>query len=413
MANLLHWPHWVIDLVEENAHDLRIHAHLLNLPPACIYCGTVRDFGLYGTREQRFMDMPIRAKRVGVRPGRRRLKCKSCGRIFIEPLADMDEKHRMTRRLVEHIERESLNHTFTDVAETCGVDERTVRLIFEDYKQRLEKVYTFATPAVLGIDELHLVGHPRCILTNVEQRTIIDLLDKRDQKTVQTYLSNLKDGHKIEVVTMDMWRPYRLAVHAALPNAVVVVDKFHIVRMANIALDQVRKDLRESLSDKKRRQLKRDRFILLHRKRDLDDKDLFILDTWSKNFPDLGHAYDLKEAFFDIWDEQDKASTWTKYEEWKESIPAELVSQFKDITTATGWAEATAFRSFELSCCTRKAFISSVNRPIETDGGTQCQSETTHNSRARFRKNRLNGCLYNQSRVSRCSPDLSISGPTF
>ncbi|MBZ4284261.1 transposase, partial [Streptococcus pneumoniae] len=78
--------------------------------------------------------------------------------------------------------------------------------------------------------------------TNVEYRTIIDLLEKRDQQTVQTYLSKIKDGHKIEVVTMDMWRPYRQAVAASLPNAVVVVDKFHIVRMANVALEQVRKD---------------------------------------------------------------------------------------------------------------------------------------------------------------------------
>ena len=340
MSNLLNWPHWVIDLVEENDHDYRISAHLLNPPAACIFCGTVGELRPYGVREQRFMDLPIHAKRVGILVGRRRFKCHSCGRISIEPLADMDETHRMTKRLVAHIQRASLNHTFTDVADTCDIDERTVRLIFEGYKNALEKVYTFETPAVLGIDELHLIGQPRCILTNVEQRTIIDLLEKRDQKTVQKYLSELKDGHKVEVVTMDMWRPYRLAVQATLPNAMVVVDKFHIVRMANIALDKVRKDLRESLSDKKRRQLKRDRYILLHRRKDLDDKDLFILDTWTKNFPELGQAYELKEDFFKIWDELDKQAAWDKYLAWKAGIPADLAAPFKEITTAVeNWRE--------------------------------------------------------------------------
>lgn len=246
------------------------------------------------------------------------------------------------------IRQESLRRTFTDVADLCGVDEKTVRLIFREHIAALGKVYEFVTPSVLGIDELYLIGKPRCVLTNVEARTIVDLLEKRDQKTVQKYLSELKDGHRVEAVTMDMWRPYRQAVHATLPNAMVVVDKFHIVRMANQALEQVRKGLRESLSDKKRRTLKKDRFILLHRKRDLDDQDLFILDTWAKNFPQLGQAYELKEEFFNIWDEEtDKQAAWSRYTEWKKAIPDELTSQFKDITTAVDNWQGPIFNYFD------------------------------------------------------------------
>jgi transposase len=321
MSNLLNWPHWVIDLVEENEHDYRISAHLLTFPPACPLCGTITQLRPYGVREQRFMDLPIHAKRVGILVGRRRFKCSACGRIAIEPLADMDEDHRMSKRLLHFVQAESLRITFTEVARQCGLDEKTVRDIFKAHTAQLAKTHTFATPAVLGIDELHLLNKPRCVLTNVEYRTVVDLLESRDQKTVQAYLSKIEEGHKIEIVTMDMWRPYRLAVAAALPTAVVVVDKFHIVRMANQALDKVRKDLRESLTDKKRRQLKRDRFILLHRKRDLDEQDLFILDTWAKNFPQLGQAYELKEEFFNIWDETDKESAWARYTRLEEGYP--------------------------------------------------------------------------------------------
>lgn len=348
MSNLLNWPHWVIDLVEENDHDYRISAHLLSLPTACPLCGTIGVLRPYGTREQRFMDLPIHAKRVGILVGRRRFKCQSCGRIAIEQLADMDEAHRMTKRLLRFVQSESLRITFTEVARQCGLDEKTVRDIFKAHTAQLEKTHTFVTPAVLGIDELHLLNKPRCVLTNVEYRTVIDLLGSRDQKTVQAYLSKIEDGHKIEIVTMDMWRPYRQAVAATLPNAVVVVDKFHIVRMANQALDKVRKDLRESLTDKKRRTLKKDRFILLHRKRDLDDQDLFILDTWTKNFPELGQAYELKEEFFNIWDEEaDKQAAWARYLLWKKAIPDEIAGQFKEITTAVGNWQAEIFNYFD------------------------------------------------------------------
>jgi transposase len=347
MSNLLNWPHWVIDLVEENDHDYRISAHLLNPPTSCTLCGTVGDLRPYGVREQRFMDLPIHAKRVGILVGRWRFKCHSCGRIAIEPLADMDEEHRITKRLLRFVQSESLRITFAEVARQCGLDEKTVRDIFKAHTAQLAKTYQVLTPAVLGIDELHLLNKPRCVFTNVETHTIIDLLEKRDQKTVQKYLAGLTDGHRVEVVTMDMWNPYRLAVEAALPNAIIVIDKFHIQRMANQALDKVRKALRESLSEKKRRQLKRDRFILLHRKRDLDDQDLFILDTWTKNFPELGQAYELKEFFFDIWDETDKAAAWARYLEWKKAIPAELADKFKDITTAIGNWQAQIFNYFD------------------------------------------------------------------
>lgn len=338
MSNLLNWQHWVIDQVEENDHDYRISAHLLNPPAACIFCGTVGELRPYGVREQRFMDLPIHAKRVGILVGRRRFKCHSCGRISIEPLADMDETHRMTKRLVAHIQRASLNHTFTDVADTCGIDERTVRLIFEEYKNALEKVYTFETPAVLGIDELHLIGQPRCILTNVEQRTIIDMLKDRNQDTVQKYLSKLDEGYRVEVVCMDMWRPYRQAVAAVLPNATVVVDKFHIQRMANDALEGVRKALRESLSDKRRRTLKKDRYILLRRRRDLKDEDMIILESWTHNFPTLGAAYNAKENFFKIWDETDRQAAEDKYTAWRNDLPLEVADHFEPIVTAmTNW----------------------------------------------------------------------------
>lgn len=46
---------------------------------------------------------------------------------------------------------------------------------------------------------------------------------------------------------MDMWRPYYDAVKAVLPDAVIVIDKFHVVKMANQAVEKGRKALREQM----------------------------------------------------------------------------------------------------------------------------------------------------------------------
>ncbi|MDP0919330.1 transposase, partial [Klebsiella pneumoniae] len=82
-----------------------------------------------------------------------------------------------------------------------------------------------------------------------------------------------------------------------LPDARIVIDKFHVVRMANDALEKVRKGLREQLTPKQRRGLMHDRFVLLKRERDLNDQELLLLDGWTKNYPELGAAYRLKEDF--------------------------------------------------------------------------------------------------------------------
>ncbi|EPF9375890.1 transposase [Vibrio parahaemolyticus] len=64
-----------------------------------------------------------------------------------------------------------------------------------------------------------------------------------------------------------MWRPYLRAAKQLLPDVVVVVvDRFHVAKMAGEAMEKARKSLRSELSDKERKKLKNDRKILLKRR---------------------------------------------------------------------------------------------------------------------------------------------------
>ena len=78
---------------------------------------------------------------------------------------------------------------------------------------------------------------------------------------------------------MDMWNPYRAAVKAVLPQARIVVDKFHVVRMANDALERVRKGLRKEPKPSQSRTLKGDRKILLKRAHEVSDRERLIMET--------------------------------------------------------------------------------------------------------------------------------------
>lgn len=241
--------------------------------------------------------------------------CRECNETFFDNLLDMDESRSVTKRLVNWIQEASLDKTFTSVAEEIGIDEKNVRNIFNEYVTELESQTDFRTPKWLGIDEVHLLKNYRCVITDVENKSVIDILIKRKKYTVISYLSKLQDVDKIELVAMDMWNAYKSAVNSVIPHAEIIIDKFHVVKLANRALEKMRHANRENVSVKERGQFMRDRYVLLTRRKDLTDFDDQIkLQVWTKNFPLLGQAYELKERFYDIYEAESINNAYKLYQ---------------------------------------------------------------------------------------------------
>lgn len=332
--NILNLPNFKVQNIEENEHDYLVAAETAPPPFCCPHCGTYKpNLTRFGRKKQLFMDLPIHAKRVGIVVNRQRYRCNECNTTFLEPLEDMDEKRQMTKRLIQYIEKQSLKRTFVSIAEDVGLDEKTIRIIFRDYANRLEETIRIETPKWLGIDEIHIIK-PRCVVTNVEQNTIVNILPNRNKDTVIKYLNELPNKDVIQYVAMDMWLPYRDAVGVVLPQAKVIVDKFPVVRMANVALDTVRKSIRACLPANQRRTLMHDRFILLKRRSELSASEFLKLESWVNCYYDLGLAYRLKEEFYSIWDCQSKSEAITKYELWKQQITPSIEDAIKPILTA-------------------------------------------------------------------------------
>lgn len=346
---------------KEDAHDYQFNVDA-GEPFGCQSCGSIGDLVRFGKRDVGYKDLPIHGKRVTLWVVRRRYKCKACGATFRPDLPGMDERRRMTLRLADYVWRQSLVRTNSDVARETGMDEKTVREIFGEKAGELSKEFRFETPEVLGIDELYLNRKYRCILTNIKHQTMLDMLPNRNRMMVTAYLSRLPDKHRVRVVSMDMWNPYRDAVRTAIPDAKIVVDKFHVVRMANDALEKVRKGLKGSLTAKQRRTLKGDRKLMLMRERDIDERGRLLMETWTNAFPELLAAYRAKEAFYDIWETADQWTARDRFEEWKASIPSGQKAVWGDLVRAAEnwWPEIHAY--FELGSGVTNAFTESLNR---------------------------------------------------
>jgi len=371
MTDILNLPNWKVISTEENASSFYITAEIEGEPRACPHCGVLHPkLQQFGKREQEVPDLPIRFKQTIIRAVTQRYRCLECGRTFYESLPQVDEKRQATCRLVEHIRLASLEKTFTDLEAEVMVDDKTIRNIFDDYVAWLEETIHFDTPIYLGIDELQVYRRTAAygIMTNIKERTVYDVLKNRSKETISKRINKM-DKKRIELVCMDMWRPYREVIELLLPGIPVVVDKFHLVRMASDALESYRIAMKEELPAAQRRQLKSDRFAMLRRKDKQTAKDKLTMEIWFSAYPEMRTAYELKERFYEIFDMDKRNEAKKEYEGWLKSIPTPLEKWFKDLVKAVENWNGEIFNYFDYHVT--NAFTESSNaktRAIHQEG---------------------------------------------
>jgi transposase len=332
-ANILNLPSYIVTNIEETEHDYHINAETKSAPQKCPHCYGDNLVG-FGRNEQLVRDLPIHGKRIGIYVDTRRYQCRACNKTFYERLPNVDGKRMMTSRLVAWLGKQSVKRLFSHLAEEIGISEMTVKNVFNDYINELERTVRFETPQWMGIDEIHIIKKPRCVVSNIKNNTIVNILRDRNKKTVAEYLFRLKGRDLVKCVAIDMWEPYKDAVRDVMPQARIVVDKFHVVRMANECLEAVRKEIRSSLTDKQRRGLMHDRFILLKREANLEGLDRITLESWTKNYPTLGAAYRAKEDFFAVYDAMTVTEAQTLYWAWEDRLAPEIKTAFYPLTRA-------------------------------------------------------------------------------
>lgn len=150
-----------------------------------------------------------------------------------------------------------------------------------------------------------------------------------------------------------------------MPQAAIVVDKFHIQRMANEVMEKIRKGIKAGLSQHRRRALKGDRKLMLMRERDLTPMSQMVIETWTNQFPELGAAYRLKEAFMNIWLNTNEKDAREAYRCWLGGMTPEQRSQWAPVLTAmTNW-EAEIFAYFGDGQRQTNAFTESMNRQMK------------------------------------------------
>jgi transposase len=149
------------------------------------------------------------------------------------------------------------------VAEGLGVAWNTANdaVLAEGKRMLIDDVGRYDGVQVIGVDE-HVWRHTRCgdkyvtviiDLTAIRAGTgparLLDMIEGRSKRAFKTWLADRDQGWRdaVEVVAMDGFTGFKTATAEELPDAVAVMDPFHVVRLAGDALDKCRRRVQQSI----------------------------------------------------------------------------------------------------------------------------------------------------------------------
>ena len=243
--------------------------------------------------------------------GARRFDCGYCQKPFTEELSWIESKRRESTAYELHVYEQCQDTDQAAVADREGLHPETVKAIFQRWAKRAEQQSRRSPVRCLGVDEISLrKGHQHfaLVLSDLERHCIIAVLAERSQKAFEAWLAGLTEADRkaIRLVAMDMWGPYRGVVKTKLPQAEIVADRFHVMKHLNEAVAKIRCSLqtaaRAGTDARTYELLKGTRWILVRTRADLKPEEEAKLQAVLEAFPDLRHAYLLKEQFRTIAD---------------------------------------------------------------------------------------------------------------
>lgn len=327
-AKLLEMEGVRIENLEETEREIVLQISLERRAQVCKRCGAETE-RVHDYRVRQVRDLELRGKPMRLMYRRRRYVCHNCGKRFAEQNAFVGRYMRFTHRTGEKImtllrRRSSMK----DIAKDAGVSisgvQRVLKMAPVSRPQRLPKAVSF--------DEFKgNAGGERfqCIVTDPLGRRVFDILPSRTVETIQDYLRTFPNRGEVKYVVMDMNRGFRDAAKAFLPNAKIIIDRFHVVRYCTEAMENVRRNLQKTLPKAQRKYFKRSRRLLLAHRDRLSEEDRAAVDVMLRFSDRLLQAYALKEAFYDFMEASNRAEAERLMDFWLEACDRLNLPEFR------------------------------------------------------------------------------------
>jgi transposase len=287
----------------------------------CSVCGSSRVHSR-GYVERRFRTVPIGRRPTLVVLPIPRVECQTCGAVRQVVISFADPRRSYTSSFERYALELGRCMTIRDVALHLNVSWDTIKDI-----QKRDLSRRYAKPKLkhlrrIAIDEIAVAkGHRYLtVVMDLLSGAVVFVGDGKGADALKPFWKRLRPSKaKIEAVAMDMSAAYRGAVSAHLPEATIVFDHFHVIKLYNDKLSQLRRDLhREATEVMHKEVLKGTRWLLLKNPENLDaekDEKGRLEEALALN-KSLAVAYYMKEDLRRFWEQPGKRFATAFLNDW-------------------------------------------------------------------------------------------------
>jgi len=291
----------------------------------------------YDHKTRKVVHGSLNEKRIVLIIKIRRFQCRYCGNIFTEKIPGISKK-----RYSNHFQilclQDLKSSSFLSVSKKYQVSIPTLISFMKENFRATE--YPSGTLR-LNIDEHSFRGRDlKITIGEINNRKLLNVLGDDNQITLVRHLRGLSNDIKsrISEVCIDMKPSYRVAIEQELPEAKIVVDKFHVIKELMRQMEEMRKIL-QPLNVKGYQRI--NRFLLLKNRENLSTKELKslaeVFERYEK-FPTLKQCYLLKERIRKMYQMKDIKEAEKEFDLILLSIENYPVGKMKEIhNTLSRW----------------------------------------------------------------------------
>lgn len=232
-------PGLVVLGTREDEATLEIAARYAGEEVACPHCARP-SAEVHQWHRQWKRDEPLWGKTVWLMLWKRRLRCRPCRRVFTEPDPVCGRRRRTTCRMRARAAEQAQEASVRAVARWHGVSEG---LVERSWRERYGVPRPPAGPhRFLGLDGfcVRRPGRMWTGLWDLESRAPVAVVPGERQVDLERLLTRHTSSRQVRAVVTDLAEHQRQALAVALPAAVVVADRFHVVALGGRALREVR-----------------------------------------------------------------------------------------------------------------------------------------------------------------------------
>ena len=318
---------------EYKGNTIILHIQAKEREKVCPRCGK-RHLVKNGYRFRDFMGLPIGGKKLLIRMKVQRYKCRDCDYDQQERIPFATGSRSYTHRFAKYAVDLLRGMTLQDVSNHLGVSWDTVKEIHSTCLERHYSPPSLEGVENIGIDEFAVrKGHVyKTIVVDLDSGRVLYVGDGKGADALTKFWKKVRRKDiRIKHVATDLSAAFIASVMENCPEAVHVFDHFHVVKLMNEKLDDIRRKVYSMEKDvNKRKVLKGTRYLLLGNGTDIFDKQhkSRLDNALAMNEP-LSKAYYLKEQLRQIWMQPVKSMGEDVFDDWVRQAEQSKIPQLQ------------------------------------------------------------------------------------